>query len=508
MRLTSKNKSSQGAVLLIVIVFTAVVIGILSYLTARVNSENYLSARAQAWNQCIPVAEAGAEEALSFMGYDGTPWGWTNSLAANGWSSFASNVTRRTRTFDGSNYYVVTIDISSGLPQIFSTGYVYFQTAQGQTTNLARKVQVTTSAINTRMTMGLICSNAISLSGNVRIRSFNSSTNTGSTGGFYDPAKAGDNVTVATASTKTNAIQLDSSCQIWGYVRVGSGGGTSTSGTSRAGSESYVGESGGWPSGVESTRFSSDFTFFYPAVTPLSTPSGGLVTTFATLPTKTLGTTTYTASDASNHSSYQFSSLSVSGSGSNPYLVNGAVTNVVTGAFRTTSNGYMVINTNSTYALYAGSITLDGGPPWINGAANSITIGPNCKVLMYTPGNFTITASGRLYIDPTSTLTIYAGGTVDLSGAGLINSSFAKNLTLYGLPTCTNINVGASANFIGSIYAPSADVTISGASPYYGSCICRSATLSGSGQFYFDEALNNSTNAQSYFINSWREIAP
>jgi hypothetical protein len=511
MHLTSKDKSSQGIALLVTLLLAAVVIVVLTSLTALVNHENYMSARAQAWNQCIPVAEAGLEEALSLMKNDGTPWGWTNNLAVNGWSNFASGVTTRTRTLDSSNYYVVTIDVNAGLPKIDSTGYIYFRGAGGQVTKLARKVEVTTSSANTRMIMGLICSNAISLSGNVRIDSFDSSTNTGSTGGRYDSAKARDNVTVATMSTNANAIYADGSCQIWGYLNVGTGGGAAMNAVARAGSKSYAGTNGGWPPGVEAGHLNTGFTFFYPNVLPLATPSGGVQTTFESLPTKKIKGTDFNVSDRSDlgsYNSYQFSSLSVIGSGKNPYIVKGTVTNVVTGAFSTTANGYMVIDDNSTYALFANSITMDGGPPTNNGAANSIYIGAHCNVLMYTPGDFTITASGRLSIDPTSTLTIYAGGKVDLSGAGVINSAVAKNLTVYGLPTCTSINVAASANFIGSIYAPSAAVSISGASPFYGSCICRSASFAGSGVFHYDEALNTSTSSSSYYINHWQEVAP
>ena len=489
--------------LLVTLVLVAGVILVLASLTLLVNNGNYLSARTQAWNQCVPVAEAGVEEALTLLKNDGTTWGWTNSLATNGWSSLVSGVTTQTRSLDATNRYVVSINISSGTPQIKSTGYVWFTTAQGQATNLSRTVQIATTGSSTRMVMGLITSNAIAFSGNTLVDSFDSSTNTGSTGGVYDPAKASDQVTVATASTNANAISMDGSCRIWGYVDVGPGGGASTSGTARAGSSNYVGPSGAWPSGIESSRFSQNFVFNYPAVTNVATPSGGYSATFASLPTTSLGGTTYTVSDGATHSLYQFTSLSVIGSGYNPYLVNGTVTNVVAGDFGTTANGYMVINTNSTYALFASSITMNGGP-----LGYSIQIGPNCKVLMVT-SNFTITQGGKLYIDPTSTLTIYASGTVDVDGAGFINAATAKNLTLYGLPTCTNIIITASGNFIGSVYAPSAAVTISGNSPYFGSCICNSAVFQGSGKFHFDQALYGAAPASTstYTFSRWQEVA-
>jgi len=506
-----KKRSSQGMTLVVTLMFAALAITVLASLTLLVSHANFTTGRSQAWNQCLPVAEAGAEEALTILKQDGTAWGWTNYLATNGWHTLSPGITSQQRQVDGSNYYVVTINLNSGSPTIDSTGYVPFPNAQGQPDRIARKVEISTAASSSKLLMGLITSNALSLSGNVLIDSFDSSTNTGSTGGAYDPAKAGDQMTVATASTNANALEADGSCRIWGYLDVGPGGGADMTGVSRAGSSNYVGSSGGYPPGVDPTRFSSNFLFQYPAVTPLAVPTGGYSATFASLPTAKLGGTTYTVSEGASlggSNVYQFASLSIIGSGNNPYLINGAVTNVVNGAFGTTANGYMVINTNSTYALYASSITLDGGPPTVNGAANSIRIGPNCNVLMVT-SNFTITASGRLYIDPTSKLTIYAGGTVNLSGAGLINGATAPCLTLYGLPSCNSITVAASANFIGSIYAPSAAVSISGASPFYGSCIANSASLAGSGVFHFDQALNknSATTAASFVMNHWQEVA-
>ena len=159
-----------------------------------------------------------------------------------------------------------------------------------------------------------------------------------------------------------------------------------------------------------------------------------------------------------------------------------------------TRSGSIVVTSMERGALYE----VD---PHGAGARQLVVLGGN-------PNGLTEGLGGRLYIAPSSTLTIYAGGTVNLSGAGVINGATSPNLTLYGLPTCTNITITASANFIGSVYAPEANVTISGASPFFGSCICRTASLAGSGVFHYDQALSGVTGSTGYYLSYWHEVTP
>lgn len=515
MRLLIPTRRSQANVLLttlLVVFIAAALIG--SYLHLVLQETNQ-SARSQAWNQCIPASEAGIEEALTLLNCSGSLWGWTNALATNGWSALSNNITSLSRALDGSNSFSVSIDVSSGIPKIDSIGYVRFVSAAGLATNLARKTELVFQQGQSGPG-GLIASNAILINGNAYVDSFDSSTNTGSTGGQYDASKARDQITVATASKAANAFEADGSSRVYGYVCTG-GGGTLFSGTSRAGDRAYVGAYGAWPPGVESGHLSTNFTFYYPSATnSLGIPTGGqtavLNGTSTTLPTVKYGSTSYTVADSKNLGSfpyYQFGgTLYDAGSGSNPYLALGTVTNVVNGDFHVGASGYMVVGTNTTYTLATqGNFTLDGGPPNnpIYGAQNSISICPGCHVYIYAASNFTITASGRLYIDPTSTLTVVAGGNVTLSGAGLINTANATNLTLIGLATCTNITITASANFIGTVYAPDAILSISGASPFTGSCVARGVSLQGSGVFHYDEALKKGASSTSFSIANWQE---
>src|SRR5947209_693788 len=126
MKIATKGRKHQGSVLLITLL-TAWVIGIalVSYLTLVAN-QNRRTYRSQTWNTCIPVLEAGIEEALTQIKYAGI-----DNLGANQWSFNASDqLYHKTRPInnDGSYYDVAIQPIDPrgqpNGPVIFSTGYV------------------------------------------------------------------------------------------------------------------------------------------------------------------------------------------------------------------------------------------------------------------------------------------------------------------------------------------------------------------------------------------------
>src|SRR5260370_41325531 len=108
----TKTKSDSGSVLVAALIMSAVLAIILgSYLTL-LSSRNRITQRSQAWNEAIPVLEAGLEEAFTHL-YDDS-----GSPAANGWSAVLINsnlVYQKTRYFTNTSffndqsYYVVTI---------------------------------------------------------------------------------------------------------------------------------------------------------------------------------------------------------------------------------------------------------------------------------------------------------------------------------------------------------------------------------------------------------------
>src|SRR2546423_102263 len=63
--LVSKKSSSAGHILLLTIVITAIIgIALFAHLNV-ISSQNNFTVRSQVWNLCMPVIEAGLEEALA-----------------------------------------------------------------------------------------------------------------------------------------------------------------------------------------------------------------------------------------------------------------------------------------------------------------------------------------------------------------------------------------------------------------------------------------------------------
>jgi hypothetical protein len=162
----------------------------------------------------------------------------------------------------------------------------------------------------------------------------------------------------------------------------------------------------------------------------------------------------------------------------------------------------------------SGSLTLNGGDYKINALSvlNNSSLKINGDVRLYILGNVSVKNSGSINITANSSLTVYvAGPTLDLSGAGIINTGAnglrPVNNQWYGLPTLNSGSIANSGAFIGTFYAPSAKVTISGAAAISGSCVASNIVLAGSGGIHFDESLKGSGGSgTSYSAVSWQEL--
>src|SRR5688500_8837791 len=76
-----RNKSESVGILVATVIFCALVSVVLVAYLSMISSQRKLSFRSQVWNQCIPLCEAGIEEALAHLNYSGT----YNNFAINGW---------------------------------------------------------------------------------------------------------------------------------------------------------------------------------------------------------------------------------------------------------------------------------------------------------------------------------------------------------------------------------------------------------------------------------------
>jgi len=126
----------------------------------------------------------------------------------------------------------------------------------------------------------------------------------------------------------------------------------------------------------------------------------------------------------------------------------------------------------------------------------------------------TITLGGGM-TNP-ATLIVYdappsPGGSVDLGGnktGGAIGAT-PLNFLFYGLPNLSTIDFHGTSDFIGAIYAPSADLTLGGGghgTSLKGAAICKTVTLNGHYDVHYDEALADWGPAKSFTANSWQEL--
>jgi hypothetical protein len=94
---------------------------------------------------------------------------------------------------------------------------------------------------------------------------------------------------------------------------------------------------------------------------------------------------------------------------------------------------------------------------------------------------------------------------MDLSGQCVINpTAIPANCMIYGLPTCTSMKYSGTAAAFCRLYAPNADLVVTGDFDFSGSAVGKTVTLSGTANFHYDEAL--SAGGPEYKIVSWEEL--
>jgi hypothetical protein len=201
------NKKS-GSALLVTIVVTAVLGTALASYMKLVEYQNRSVVRSQYWNASIPMSEAGIEEALTHLNKIGN-----GARDTNGWTLKDGKYYMQ-RTLGESSYEVYIDGLNQ--PTITSIGKV--QDAITQKT-LTRKVKVTTTKTGS-LYKGIITRRSLSMNGNTKIDSFDSTNPLYNTNGKYDPAKAHD---MGYAGSVTDNVYLEGA-GVWGYAGTGPNG--------------------------------------------------------------------------------------------------------------------------------------------------------------------------------------------------------------------------------------------------------------------------------------------
>ena len=94
-----------------------------------------------------------------------------------------------------------------------------------------------------------------------------------------------------------------------------------------------------------------------------------------------------------------------------------------------------------------------------------------------------------------------------IGGLGVINNSgLATSFTYYGLPSNQSLSISGNGELAGLIYAPNAAVQLNGGGNVYGAVMCKSASVNGTFNFHFDEALKDPKFMGRYTIVSWDEL--
>jgi hypothetical protein len=153
---------------------------------------------------------------------------------------------------------------------------------------------------------------------------------------------------------------------------------------------------------------------------------------------------------------------------------------------------------------------------------NTINLSSSQKILIAGPGvtrlyvksNLTMTGSSQIEIRPGASLQLFVGGsTTQIGGKGVLNNGgSAVNFQYWGLSSNTSVSYTGNASFLGSLYAPYADLTMGGGGSgtpidFVGSSISKTVSMNGKFNFHYDEALGRLGPRRGYTVTSWNEVA-
>jgi hypothetical protein len=207
MKTNHTHKTSEaGNALLVTMLTTGILIAALGSYLALTSQENKTVMRSMCWNNALPLAEAGIEEAMSHLGSN------TNGYAVDGWATDGTNFFKQ-RVL-GSDFYNVNFsgDLNNGMT-ITSTGAV--QWADGS--YIKRTVQINARKRQMISPQGLVA-RLISLQGSFYVDSYDSSTNTESNPSmfaWYDPTL---HTAKAFVGNPLTSFTLGGNSTVLGYV--------------------------------------------------------------------------------------------------------------------------------------------------------------------------------------------------------------------------------------------------------------------------------------------------
>lgn len=115
----------------------------------------------------------------------------------------------------------------------------------------------------------------------------------------------------------------------------------------------------------------------------------------------------------------------------------------------------------------------------------------NGQIILHIDGNLSISGGASIVITPGSTVTIYLNGQkMNISGGSLINNTLdPKKLIIYGTSGLQSVNLSGGTSLYAMVFAPTADIIITGGQNTYGSIIGNTVDVSGGSSVHFDESI-------------------
>lgn len=136
--------------------------------------------------------------------------------------------------------------------------------------------------------------------------------------------------------------------------------------------------------------------------------------------------------------------------------------------------------------------------------SNNSTLNITGDVVIYVMGPTIAWNNSTLNIASGGSLTVYAGGSVNLSHSSLVApDQVPANFIIYGLAWCQTVALSGVSTTYAAVYAPAADITVGNNDVVYGSLVGETVTVGNNAQVHYDEDLQNigadSADVEQYF---------
>jgi hypothetical protein len=134
---------------------------------------------------------------------------------------------------------------------------------------------------------------------------------------------------------------------------------------------------------------------------------------------------------------------------------------------------------------------------------------------LYVTGNFSMKAQNGTFINiaPGASLKLYigspSGSPVTAQLAQINPGGTASSFQLYGLPTLNTISWSGNGSYMGTVYAPEANLTAGGGGSadydFQGAVVCNTVNMNGHFSFHYDESLKRFISG-NFVVTNWREL--